>query len=75
MSLADLNTYLDSLYQGTYIYELRKNEETIKEESEEIIQASIYGYTPLTGNWASTGSIDITNPEFKFEPLSFHCWV
>ena len=30
MSLAGLNNYLDTLFQGTYIYELRENKKKIK---------------------------------------------
>ena len=65
-------TNLDAFYRGTYIYELCENEETIKEDEDEIIHASIYGYTPFTGEWAAMGPVDITKPEFKFDPLSFH---
>ena len=69
MSLDQLNEHLDACFRTNYIYEVFSDEKSkINDKGEEIISASIYGYSPLNDTFGgSLGPIDFTDPNFQFD--------
>ena len=69
MSLDQLNSHIDALVRTTFIYEVFSDEKSeTNDKGEEIISASIYGYTPLNDTFGgSLGPIDFADPNFQFD--------
>ena len=75
MSLDQLNEHLDACFRTNYIYEVFSDEKSkINDKGEEIISASIYGYSPLNDTFGgSLGPIDFTDPNFTFGASCYQC--
>ena len=73
MSLNQLGVDLDAIFRETFIYEVFSDEKSkINDKGEEIISASIYGYSPLNDTFGgSLGPIDFTDPDFQFDACCY----